>query len=194
MLGPASPTLVADVGIPMLLLTFPAMVLLLIPIIVVEGLLCRKWLRLSTGEAMKLNAASNLVSTLAGVPLAWGLMLALQLGVGAVMFKSGLIDKWEGPVAIAIYVLFASAWISPDETWMLPAATLVLLVPFFFASYWVEYLVMKRILDKREGQPPDFTYGKLRIAVRNANLVTYGAMFVGVAVWLIILVWRQRRP
>ncbi|HKO05333.1 MAG TPA: hypothetical protein VJW51_11320 [Candidatus Acidoferrales bacterium] len=191
--APGSSTLIADVGIPTIVFTLPAMVVLLVPIIAVEGLLCRKWLRLSIGEAMKLNAASNLVSTLVGVPLAWGFMLALQLGLGAVMFESGLFENWEGPLANVIYVLFASAWISPDETWMLPAATLVLLVPFFFASYWVEYQVMKRILDRRKGQPPDFTYGAMRIAVRNANLVTYGAMFAGVAVWLIVLALRLRR-
>jgi hypothetical protein len=68
-----SPTvlLLADAGIPMIAVTFPLMLLLLIPVIVAEGFLCKKWLGLSTWEAMKSNALSNLASTIVGVPLAW---------------------------------------------------------------------------------------------------------------------------
>jgi hypothetical protein len=52
--------LLADAGLPMIALTFPLMLLLVIPVIVVEALLCKKWLELSTWEAMKSNALSNL--------------------------------------------------------------------------------------------------------------------------------------
>jgi hypothetical protein len=62
--------LLADAGIPMIALTLPLMLMLLIPVIVIEGLLCKKWLGLTNWEAMKSNAVSNLVSTLVGIPLA----------------------------------------------------------------------------------------------------------------------------
>jgi hypothetical protein len=51
--------LLADAGIPMIFLAFPAMLMLLVPIIVVEGFLCKKWLALTTWDAMKSNAVSN---------------------------------------------------------------------------------------------------------------------------------------
>jgi hypothetical protein len=76
------------------------------------------------------------------------------------------------------------------KLWLIPAAILVLLVPFFFASYGIEYLVIKSMVGMPEGGPPNLAYSRVRIAVRNANLITYGAMFVGTAVWL--LTWIQR--
>jgi hypothetical protein len=36
-----------------------------------------------------------------------------------------------------------------------------------------------------EGGPPNLAYRRVRIAVRNANLITYGAMFVATSVWLV---------
>jgi hypothetical protein len=59
--------LLADAGIPMIFLTLPLMLMLLIPVIAIEGFLCKKWLGLTTWEAMKSNAVSNLASTLIGV-------------------------------------------------------------------------------------------------------------------------------
>ncbi len=64
--------MLADAGIPMILLAFPAMLMLLVPIIVVEGFLCKKWLALTTWDAMKSNAVSNLASTIIGVPVRMG--------------------------------------------------------------------------------------------------------------------------
>ena len=67
--------LLADAGVPMIFLTWPAMVVLLIPVIAIEGFLCKKWLGLRTWQAIKANAASNLTSTIIGVPVAWAAML-----------------------------------------------------------------------------------------------------------------------
>jgi len=55
--------LLADAGLPRVALTFPLMLILLIPVIVVEALLCEKRLGLSTWEAMKSNVLSNLAFT-----------------------------------------------------------------------------------------------------------------------------------
>ena len=88
------------------------------------------------------------------------------------------------------FLLFSSAWIGPPEgnqAWMIPAAILALLVPFFFASYGTEYLVMKHMVGMPEGGNPKLAYPRVRIAVRNANLITYGAMFAASSVWLVIL-------
>ena len=195
---PNSLTLQADTGIPMIVLTWPGMLLLLIPIIVLEGLLCRKWLGWSTRDALRLNAASNVVSTLVGVPIAWGVMLLLQLGAVALLISTGVAERWTnpGPLAQAIFFLFASAWVETPENGsigVIPAATLVLLVPFFFASYWIEYVVMKRMLGWKDGDQPDFELGRIKIAVRNANLVCYAAMFVATATWLIFELARRTK-
>jgi hypothetical protein len=186
--------LLADAGIPMIFLTLPAMLMLLVPIIVIEGLLCKKWLRLTTWEAMKSNAVSNLASTIIGVPVAWALMLGLEFGTMGLISKSNGIQNWHSPLANIILVFLSSAWIGPPEgknVWLIPAATLALLVPFFFASYGIEYLVIKFMVGMPEGGPPNLAYPKVRIAVRNANIITYGAMLVATSVWLVFTLPRH---
>ena len=182
--------LVADAGIPMIALTLPLMVIVLIPTILIEGFLCKKWLGLTTWHAIKLNAVSNAVSTIIGIPLAWIAMLGVEFGAAGF---SGQVQNWHSPIADVIFFLLGSAWIGPAEgksIWMIPAATLVLLIPFFFASYGIEYLVIRTLVGMPEGGPPNLAYPRVQMAVRNANLVTYGIMFVVTSVWLII--WLPR--
>lgn len=179
--------LLADVGVPMIVLTWPAMVALLIPVIVIEGLLCKKWLGLKTWQALKTSAVSNLASTIVGIPVAWAVMLAVEFGVFGLASNFPAIQRWDSPLARVISVLLSSAWLGPPEqkdVWVIPAATLVLLIPFFFASYWIEYRVVRSMVGMPDGEPPNLAYPRIRRAVRNANLATYGAMFVAVSVWL----------
>ena len=180
--------LLADAGLPMIFLTFPAMLMLLIPVIVIEGLLCKKWLGLTTVEAMKSNAVSNLASTIIGVPVAWAIMFGVEFITFGIIERSNAIQHWRSPIAQMIWLFLGSAWIGPPSEkniWVIPAATLVLLVPFFLASYGVEYLVVRHMVGMPEGGPPNLAYSRVRIAVRNANLITYGAMFVATSVWLV---------
>jgi len=182
------PTLLADAGIPMIALTLPLMLMLLIPVIVVEGLLCKKWLGLTMAEAMKSNAASNLASTIIGAPVAWAIMLGVEFAASCIADRSNAIQNWHSPLAEVIWFFLGSAWIGPPSEknlWVIPAATLVLLVPFFLASYGIEYLVVSYMVGMPEGGPPNLAYCRIRIAVRNANLVTYGAMFIATSVWLV---------
>jgi hypothetical protein len=84
--------------------------------------------------------------------------------------------------------VLSSAWIGGAEghEWIIPCAVLVLLVPFFFASYGVEYLVIKQMLGMPEGNPSNLTSRRIRVAVRNSNLVTYAIMATATVVLLII--------
>jgi hypothetical protein len=185
--------LFADAGIPMIILTWPAMVALLIPVIVIEGLLCKKWLGLKTWQAIKTNAVSNVASTIIGIPVAWAVMLAIEFGTMGLVGESSALQNWHSPIANVIFFLFSSAWLNPDlgeRAWFIPAALLVLLIPFFFASYWIEYLVVRRMVGMPGGEP-NLAHPRVRVAVRNANLVTYGAMFVGTSIWLAVLLRRH---
>jgi hypothetical protein len=181
--------LLADAGIPMIVLAFPAMLMLLVPISIVEGFLYKKWLALTTWEAMKSSAASNLASTIIGVPIAWAVMFAVEFAGTGLMERNHGIENWHSPLASVLFVFFGSAWIGPPDRaslWIIPAACLVLLIPFFFASYWIEHFVVKWMVGLPEGGPPNVAYPRVRIAVRNANLITYGAMFLATTVWLLV--------
>lgn len=186
--------LFADAGVPMILITFPAMVILLIPVILIESFLCKKWLGLTTWIALKSNTLSNLASTLVGIPIAWGVMLLVEYATLGLVEKTNGFEKLRSPLSEAVYFLLTSAWVGPGDgksVWIIPAAVLVLLIPFFFPSYGIEYLIVRSIVGTPDGGPSNPAYPQVRIAVRNANLVTYGLMFVATSIWLVLLLPRH---
>lgn len=79
-------------------------------------------------------------------------------------------------------VTLQAAWLIPYESdlhWMIPVAALVLLVPFFFVSWWSEYYVSKRMLKEYPAQ-------KIKIEMRNANIITYALLaFWPIGFWLL---------
>ncbi len=185
--------LFADMGVPILVFTFPAMLALLVPIIFVEAWLCRRWLGVSTWAAVKSNAVANLVSTLLGVPFVWLLALVLEFFVFGTILRipsvAQIADKWHSPLAYVISTILSAAWLGPDERnlyWMIPVAATALLVPTFFMSVWIETFIIDHMLSTSVVDPSSLSSSRIRLAVRNANLVTYGMMVVGSAAWLVI--------
>lgn len=157
----------ANAGVPMLFLAMPALLFSLVPIIAIESLYISKGLKLPIGQSLKTVSISNLASTIIGIPLTWLLLVVVQMvtggggayGIDSVMGKV-LAVTWQAP------------WLIPyekDLDWMIPVAGLVLLVPFFFASWWSEYFVSKKI---NKVLPPL----SIKIKVRNANLITYSLL------------------
>src|SRR5947208_3373923 len=81
-----NPSLLADVGVPMLMLAFPAAFFLLIPVILLE---C--WIARGVGGINPLRkylgvVVANDASTLAGWPLMWMALAGLQM----LLIPSGL--------------------------------------------------------------------------------------------------------
>ena len=72
--------LLANVGLPMLVIQWPMMALALVPVIVLEAVLVRDLLDLPFWAAMAGMAKANLLSTLVGIPLAWIAALILEFG------------------------------------------------------------------------------------------------------------------
>lgn len=158
----------ANVGVPMIGIMYPGMGLLLIPIIVLEALILERRLGIERRRAFLTTASSNALSTVIGVPLTWIALVLLQALVGA---------GSPGPsIQTLLGKLFAvtvqAPWMMPDEPnmyWMVPVAALVLLVPFFFMSWFVEYQLSKLFI--RDGDRP-----ALRSAVLIANLWSYALL------------------
>jgi len=157
----------ANAGVPMLFLAMPALLFSLVPIIAIESLYISKGLKLPIGQSLKTVSISNLASTILGIPLTWLLLVVVQMvtggggayGIDSVMGKV-LAVTWQAP------------WLIPyekDLNWMIPAAGLVLMVPFFFASWSSEYFVSKKI--NKALSPLS-----IKSKVRNANLITYSLL------------------
>ncbi len=154
----------ANAGLPMLFLAMPAFLISLLPIIAIETFYISRGLDLTISQSLKVVSISNTVSTVVGIPLTWFLLVLIQMltgGGGAY----GL-DYFMGKV---LAVTWQAPWLIPyekDLNWMIPLAGLVLLVPFFFASWWSEYLVSKKMLKT-------IPSASIKYKVRNANLITY---------------------
>jgi hypothetical protein len=157
----------ANAGVPMLFLAMPAFLISLVPIIAIETLYISKGMKLPIRQSLKTVSISNVASTALGIPFTWFTLVLAQMvtggggayGIDSVMGKV-LAVTWQAP------------WLIPyeeDLNWMIPVAGLVLLIPFFFASWWSEYFVSKKL---NETLPPTV----LRIKVRNANLITYSLL------------------
>ena len=191
--------LLADAGVPMIFLTFPAMVVLLVPIILLEAWLLRKWLGLEIWPAIKSSALANIASTIIGVPGAWAVMFGLEFllvtSLSRVPSLERLLDKSQSPVANVVGALLASAWLGPsdkDLDWMIPVAALGLLIPTYFISVLIEALIVDHMVSLLEGDP-SLTSTRVRRVVRNANLVSYGLLATGTIGWLFVSLLKPPR-
>jgi len=177
----------------MIVFTLPGMLALLLPIVWIESWLCRKSLGLTPWVAVKSNAVANLASTLLGVPAAWFLAFAFEFFIVETIPHIPAFQHWHSPLARVLGIVFGPAWLAPDEKnlyWMIPVATAVLLIPTFFLSVWIEAFVVRRMLGVPEED--SIGYSRIRVAIRNANLVTYGLLVFGTSLWLLVSLVRHR--
>ncbi|TWT72663.1 hypothetical protein [Crateriforma conspicua] len=133
--------MLANAGIPMLALHLPAMLILLAPICIIEYFVARRTLTLPRKWIANGVLWANVATTLLGVPLTWAAMLALNIATTDT--KTQDLDTLPG---LAATVVLQSSWLNlpePGFEWLIPAATLVLLVPYFFVSVFTERLVLQ---------------------------------------------------
>jgi hypothetical protein len=192
--------LLADAGVPMIFLTFPAMVILLLPIIILEAQLFRRWLGIQAWTAIKTSALTNIASTLVGLPVAWAVMLCLEFSAGWAIVKIAvlgrIVEKWHSPIAAVVNTILSAAWLVPDEKnlyWMVPVAVLVLMIPTFYLSVWIEAFIVDHMVSMPEGDPTNLTRTSVRRAVRDANLVSYSLLTGGTVAWLLISLLKRPR-
>ncbi len=157
----------ANAGLPMIILIMPVLAYSIIPIILVEAFYLAWRLKLSAKQAAITVTASNLVSSLVGIPLTWGLLVGFQLISGG-----GSAYGLDSVLGRVLAVTWQAPWLIPYESamhWMIPLAGLFLLIPFFFVSWWSEYLITKAML--KSGQA-----AAINRSVRNANLISYALL------------------
>ena len=172
--------LLADIGVPMIFLTLPLMACALVPVIFVEVWVGKPMLQTSYRRSTWVFAVANVVSTIIGIPAAWALMLLLELGTGPILGR--LFPSSAAPSLLekAAFVILGSPWLGPagsDLFWMVPLAAMILLVPSFFASWYIEALIIDQMVEAE--WPTVFS------ASFKANLASYALLFVGGCGWLI---------
>lgn len=169
------PIVLANAGVPMLFVQWPVMVLALIPILLVEAGLLRWRLALPLENCIRGSLIANLVSTFVGIPLTW-------IGLVCAEFAAGT-DRYfavETPLQRIVAVTLQAPWLGPHEhelRWMVPAASLVLLIPFLATSVIVEGLILTRLWR-------DLPRRRVWAAALMANGVSYGLLMLYAAVCL----------
>jgi len=166
----------ANAGVPMLALQLPILAALLVPIIVLEAVVIAKWLQRTWRQGLRLSAVANVVSTLVGIPLTWGVLFGLQIVISGAEGYS--LSTLPGRLYSAVV---QAPWLLPHPQgleWLIPAANLVLLPFYFLASVYSERWVLRR---SRHALSP----GEARLASWLANAASYALLLVGSIVWFV---------
>lgn len=179
--GPA----LANIGVPMILLTLPGMVLTLVPVVLLEMWVLARRLELPAGKAFRVSAWANLATTFVGVPVTWILLYLLEMLTGG-----GRAYGIETPLQKFLAVTWQAPWLIPYEMdgnleWMVPTAAMWLLVPSFFTSWWLEARVARRLLK-------DADRGRVKAAMLRANILSYSFLEILAVVWLVWSVFFDR--
>jgi len=139
-----APRAFANVGLPMLLLVWPAAFVAFLPVVAVEAAVAQRVIEVPWGAAWRLSFRANLVTTLIGVPMTWLLMLFVQFLAFLVGTGLDIGGRWSW-----IAAPFVLAWLPPGverATWWIGMAGAGLSVPLFFVSVWIERRVGRRVL------------------------------------------------
>jgi hypothetical protein len=167
----------ADAGLPMLAIVWPGMGLSLVPVIAIEIVVMIRMLKTPWARTSAVVAGANVVTTLVGVPLTWVVLVAVQMLAGG----GGVGPDFGTVLGKAFAVTVQAPWLLPyatDNPWMVPAAALVLLVPFFFVSWLIEYWVARWTMR-------DVDHELLNRAVMFANIASYALLAVVVLGFLV---------
>ncbi len=136
----------------------------------IEGWFLRRALKLTYAESYGHAVAANWKSTIVGIPFAWLLYMAGLVPIGFGLELLGV--KIHPAVGATIMQSGVFMYISSEWTGVATAtAWLMLLIPFWFGSVWIERrTIMKRL--------PESDPAKVSKAVILGNLASYSIFIV----------------
>ena len=158
-------TLIANTGVPMLMIYAPVFVLAFVPIVLIESFVIARIVKKPFARALGMVTLANFASTLVGVPLSWIALVIVEATIGSAGVNVGGVGG----------LVLQAPWLGPDERnlhWMIPAAGLTLAVPFFLVSAWSESLVIRAAWTEAKTEP------LLRKSVWAANAISYTLLCV----------------
>jgi hypothetical protein len=173
----------ANAGVPMIFLTFPGMMKLLIPVILIESYFSKDRIKESFFESCWIFGIANFISTVIGIPITWFILVAIEMIVTDGGRAYGLSTLWHKILAVTVQ----APWLIPYEKdlhWMIPVAIIVLLIPYFLVSWWSEYIIVKKILTFKD---PIL----LKSTIFRANIISYMFLLVVVIAMGLSGYWGQ---
>lgn len=174
----------ANVGLPMIVVAWPMAIVSLVPVIALESWIVWRNLRIPRKKAILKMSKANALSTLVGIPLTWIALAAIELGLGVLCIKLTGGQYGRQWICQGVSRMTSAPWLGPYAYgwhWRVPLATLILLLPFFYASYRIEAWCSAR------GLLPE-SPARAKRAIWVANVASYAAMFLGCVVWLVVAI------
>ncbi len=172
----------ANAGLPMLAIVWPLSLPAFIPVIAFESWIVRRTLNTSWRVTVTQIIKANVLSTLIGIPLAWVISVALEfLLMFVVVNVAGSKSYPPHGVGEVGRVILSAPWLGPFREgghWIVPLAMSVLLVPFFFASFWTEAWYVANTLSPSAPE-------QARRAIWKANLYSYLVLLLACIGWLV---------
>ena len=129
---------IANAGLPMLAVVWPLSIFAFIPVVAIESLVLYHGLKIQWCNAITQVVKANILSTIIGVPLAWLASVALEFALAFLFIKVAGLNSYP-PHAVGKVggVVLSAPWLGPFNDgghWIVPLATMMLLIPFFFTS------------------------------------------------------------
>ena len=144
----------ADAGLPMLAVYWPVAWFALFLIVPFEAFIGRRYVGFDGKQAIKISLYANLISTLLGIPMAWLVMLGVEMAASLLNVLPGLPS--HSLAASVAYATLYSAWFLPTgpedqfPNWVLPVAMIFFCIPSCLVSVWSEYQVARDMLPEEE--------------------------------------------
>ena len=166
----------ADAIFPTLFLAWPITILLLLPVILIETIYARKRLRMSFWEASRVVGVANVLSALAGLPLATGFAIGLKYILESVYFRDTAALRARAsalqltqPERLRVHDTMALMWLGLYPRWIMLVSAVVMMVLCFLVSWWVE----GRWISRHIGRTVPNVVERCSEVVRNANILSY---------------------
>lgn len=155
--------MLANVGIPLIGPAIALGWLAIVPVVVVEVAAAVWLLGWRVPFALRWVSLANALTTLLGIPATWFVVAVVQSFTGGSGWGDGSISG----------VIRSPAWLGPgylaDIGWAVPLGLIVLCVPFFLMSWWVECAFLYSFATERN----QGTKAAIRQYAWKANLASY---------------------
>jgi hypothetical protein len=183
----------ADAILPCLALIWPITILLLIPIVLIEALYSRNRLQLGFWESIRVVGVANVLSSIAGLPIANLFAAGLQYVLESVYFHD--INKLHEqatrllvvePNRLTRHDYLALHFFGLYPRWILLVSAVTMVVICFLVSWWIEALWVRRYLAKKK--TPSSERQSCSTVIRNANVLSYVFVLL-FSVWALMTLW-----
>lgn len=169
--------MLANVAIPTFFPHWIAGLFALCPIVALEAAIVSRRLSIPYAWALTACGSANVRSTLVGIPVAYFVSLFITIPFGLVMDQFINRDSNFGRFLFGVFLFGGTQENVPEKAALF--ATLVLLVPYYYASVRIECRIMQKHL-------PTIEPAKIRSATIAMNRASYAILLlIGLSLFLV---------